>query len=66
MSAAAETGVQGFLSPFEVPEPEGCEGWESMFPYYALFSEERRESEERGAGSATACISPSRCSRSTS
>ena len=47
MSAAAETGVQGFLSPFEVPEPEGCDGWESMFPYYALFSEERRESEER-------------------
>ena len=36
MSAAAETGVQGFLSPFEVPAPEGCEGWESMFPYYAL------------------------------
>jgi pyruvate,water dikinase len=46
MSAAAETGVQGFLSPFEVPEPDGCEGWESMFPYYALFSNERRESEE--------------------
>ncbi len=46
MSAAAETGVQGFLSPFEVPEPDGCEGWESMFPYYALFSDERRASEE--------------------
>ena len=25
---------------------EGCEGWESMYPYYALFSEERRASEE--------------------
>ncbi len=47
MSATAETGVQGFLSPFEVPAPDGCEGWESMFPYYALFSEERRENEER-------------------
>ncbi len=46
MPAAAETGVQGFLSPFEVPEPDGLEGWESMFPYYALFSEERRASEE--------------------
>ena len=46
MSAAAETGIQGFLSPFEVPEPDGCEGWESMFPYYALFSDERRASEE--------------------
>jgi pyruvate,water dikinase len=47
MSATAETGVQGFLSPFEVPAPDGCEGWEDMFPYYALFSEERREDEER-------------------
>ena len=47
MSAAAETGVQGFLSPFEVPAPDGCEGWEAMFPYYALFSKERREDEER-------------------
>jgi pyruvate,water dikinase len=46
MSAAAETGVQGFLSPFEVPELDGCEGWETMFPYYALFSDERRASEE--------------------
>jgi len=38
--------VRGFLSPFEVPTPEGCEGWESMYPYYAVFSEERRGSEE--------------------
>jgi pyruvate,water dikinase len=41
-----EPGLRGFLSPFEVPTPEGCEGWEAMYPYYALFSEERRESEE--------------------
>jgi pyruvate,water dikinase len=38
--------ADGFLSPFEVPAPEGCEGWESMYPYYALFSEERQGSEE--------------------
>jgi phosphohistidine swiveling domain-containing protein len=44
--SATETGVRGFLSPFEVPAPEGCDGWESMYPYYALFSEGRRESEE--------------------
>ena len=43
---ATRPEVRGFLSPFEVPTPEGCEGWESMFPYYALFSEERRASEE--------------------
>ena len=44
--AATEREVGGFSSPFDVPVPEGCEGWESMFPYYALFSEERRASEE--------------------
>ncbi|MGA9372417.1 MAG: PEP-utilizing enzyme [Solirubrobacterales bacterium] len=43
---ATKSEAGGFLSPFEVPAPEGCEGWESMFPYYALFSEERRSSEE--------------------
>src|SRR5512144_1847456 len=43
---AVDAGVRGFTSPFEVPAPEGCEGWESMYPYYALFSEERRASEE--------------------
>ena len=36
----------GFQSPFEVPAPDGVGGWESMYPYYALFSEERREGEE--------------------
>src|SRR6516162_803100 len=34
------------MSPFEVPAPDGCEGWEAMYPYYAVFSEERRESEQ--------------------
>src|SRR5690242_12434066 len=43
---ATQSELRGFLSPFEVPTPEGCEGWESMYPYYAQFSEERRESEE--------------------
>jgi pyruvate, water dikinase len=43
---ATRPDVRGFLSPFEVPPPDGCEGWESMYPYYALFSDERRESEE--------------------
>jgi pyruvate,water dikinase len=44
--AITERPLRGFPSPFDVPAPEGCEGWESMYPYYALFSEERRESEE--------------------
>ena len=32
-----------FASPFAVTTPAGAEGWESMYPYYALLSEERRE-----------------------
>lgn len=35
-----------FPSPFEVSTPPGCEGWESMYPYYAVFSEDRRAEEE--------------------
>ena len=36
-----------FPSPFEVPTPEGAEGWESMYPPYLLFSEENRQWEEQ-------------------
>jgi pyruvate,water dikinase len=43
---ATHSEVRGFLSPFEVPVPDGCEGWESMYPYYAQFSQERQASEE--------------------
>lgn len=35
-----------FPSPFDVPTPAGGEGWEDLYPYYYLFSEERREFEE--------------------
>ena len=37
---------QGFPSPFEVSTPPGCEGWEEMYPYYALFADERRADDE--------------------
>ena len=37
----------GFQSPFDVPTPEGAEGWEEMYPYYLLFDPERREAEEK-------------------
>ena len=37
---------RGFPSPFEVPIPAGCEGWEDMYPYHAVFSEDRRASDE--------------------
>ncbi|MFD0662618.1 hypothetical protein [Thermocatellispora tengchongensis] len=35
-----------FASPFAVPTPPGAEGWESMYPYYALLSEDRRKDED--------------------
>ncbi|MFQ5661290.1 MAG: PEP-utilizing enzyme [Gammaproteobacteria bacterium] len=35
-----------FPSPFDVPTPEGCDGWEGLYPYYYVFSEDRRKFEE--------------------
>jgi pyruvate,water dikinase len=35
-----------FPSPFSIETPAGCEGWEEMYPYYALFDERRRDSDE--------------------
>src|SRR5215210_5985851 len=35
-----------FPNPFEIVAPEGAEEWRSLYPYYTLFSEERREFEE--------------------
>jgi pyruvate, water dikinase len=43
-STAPETG--SFPSPYSIETPEGCEGWEEMYPYYAVFDERRRESDE--------------------
>lgn len=37
---------QRFPSPFELPTPDGAEGWEELYPYYCLISDERREMEE--------------------
>lgn len=37
---------KGFPSPFEITTPPGLEGWEELYPYYYLFSDERREFEE--------------------
>jgi pyruvate, water dikinase len=34
-----------FPDPFDVETPEGCEGWEEMYPYYFLFSEDRADYE---------------------
>jgi pyruvate,water dikinase len=33
---------KSFPSPFEVPIPPGCEGWEDMYAYHTPFSDDRR------------------------
>jgi pyruvate,water dikinase len=35
-----------FPNPFEMPTPTGAEGWESLYGYSTVFSEDRRELEE--------------------
>jgi phosphohistidine swiveling domain-containing protein len=44
---AASTPIGSFPSPYEVETPPGCEGWEEMYPYYGLFDERRRETDEQ-------------------
>ena len=42
----ATTGNHRFSSPFDVKTPPGAEGWRDLYPYYLVFSEDRREEEE--------------------
>jgi pyruvate,water dikinase len=37
---------KGFPNPFEVPIPLGCEGWQELYAYHALFSDDRRALDE--------------------
>jgi pyruvate,water dikinase len=44
--AASDPPGEAFPNPFSIETPPGCEGWEEMYPYWALFDEHRRESDE--------------------
>jgi pyruvate, water dikinase len=44
---ATSTAVGSFPSPYEIETAPGCEGWEEMYPYYALFDERRRKTDEQ-------------------
>jgi pyruvate,water dikinase len=44
--ATPEAARQAFASPFEVAIPPGCKGWEEMYAYHAVFSEDRRSLDE--------------------
>ncbi|HET8986659.1 MAG TPA: hypothetical protein VFN03_12965, partial [Trueperaceae bacterium] len=37
-----------FPSPFDIPTPQGAEGWEQLYSYSSLFSEDRRAYEDAG------------------
>ncbi len=37
----------GFPSPYSIEPAPGGEGWEEMYPYYAVFDEHRRETDEQ-------------------
>jgi len=44
--ATANAATGSFPSPYEIETPPGCEGWEEMYPPYALFDERRRDTDE--------------------
>lgn len=46
MATLAPQAMQRFPSPFDVTSPAGAEGWQRMYPYYLLFSDENRDYEE--------------------
>jgi pyruvate, water dikinase len=44
--ASSTPAIGAFPSPYSIETPPGCEGWQDMYPYYALFDERRRETDE--------------------
>jgi pyruvate, water dikinase len=46
MSTTTTPARGGFASPFSIETPAGCEGWQQMYPYYAVFDERRRDTDE--------------------
>lgn len=40
---------ESILTPFDIPTPSGAEGWELMYPYYYVCSEERRDYEKHAS-----------------
>ncbi|MBM4422264.1 MAG: hypothetical protein FJ030_02595 [Chloroflexi bacterium] len=40
------SGNHSFPSPFSLTTPPGAEGWEDLYPYYLLFSDDRRDYED--------------------
>ena len=45
--ASTVPALSAFPSPYSIETPAGCEGWEEMYPYYAVFDEHRRDTDEQ-------------------
>ncbi|MGA2925586.1 MAG: PEP-utilizing enzyme [Solirubrobacteraceae bacterium] len=45
--ASPTPAIGAFPSPYSIETPPGCEGWEEMYPYYAVFDERRRATDEQ-------------------
>src|ERR1700760_2262642 len=44
--ASSTPALGAFPSPISIETPPGCEGWEEMYPYYAMFDERRGDTDE--------------------
>ena len=44
--ASTTPATGAFPSPYSIQTPAGCEGWQEMYPYYAVFDERRRANDE--------------------
>ena len=44
--ASTTPALGAFPSPYSIEDPTGCEGWQEMYPYYAMFDERRRDTDE--------------------
>lgn len=45
-ATAKKSPAKGFKGPFEIATPEGAEGWEEMYPYYARLNRDAPEEDE--------------------
>ena len=44
--ASTTPALGAFPSPYSIEDPPGCKGWQEMYPYYAVFDERRRDTDE--------------------
>ena len=50
-----------FPSPFEIEAPDGAEGWQDLYSYSAVFSEERRDFQKRRVAATASLVHTADC-----